>query len=549
MTSPHPYLSRASSPPPWDQQLRGFEYCKDREFAALFMEQRTGKSRVATGKAAYGYEMGIIDGLLIFAPSGPHIGWLREAISGFLPERVPRCTVAWRTRKMETVASKAALSELLSTPHLAILSVGYDALRTAACKKYLAKFLRKRKLLIVFDEADDLSRPGAKRTITAEAAARWGVWRLVLTGTPAAENPFSLYSITNLLRFGLLGFTSLVAFKAYHAEMVPQANYVHRMGVQQGHERAAEAGLEGPAAAAFAERYARNIGQTWTEVAKDEHGRPRYLHLEELHRKLSAFSFFCTRAECGAQLPTRAEYPFELAPRQRQAYDELRERYRAEVEDSSVTANLVLVRWMRLQQISSGFVPLDREPVACRTCDGTDPECNACEGLGVVLPEPRDAEFENPRLEALEAATRGVQGSLVVWTRFTRDADAVIKRLKELGHRAGRIDRKADPEDRQRDLLAFQAGDLDRMVASVSAAGRGNDFSIARTDVFYSHNWSWRLRSQAQDRVETLTRPDPVTHVDLVALDTVDELIVGAHASKRSVQDAVFGRPRREWIK
>ena len=71
---------------------------------------------------------------------------------------------------------------------------------------------------------------------------------------------------------------------------------------------------------------------------------------------------------------------------------------------------------------------------------------------------------------------------------------------------------------------------------------------MADTAVFYSHNYSLRMRLQAQDRIETLKRSRPIMQVDIVAEDTVDEQITQAHAGKRAIQDYLLGRPRSEWL-
>lgn len=512
------YAYAENAPPPWTHQQRGFEATRDCEYAALFMEQRTGKSRVVVDTAAYAYEQGRIDGVLILAPNGVHANWAREAFGQFLPERLASMSFVWRAKDASTIASKEKLSELLSFDGLAILSMNYDAIRTVKGKKYLAKFLRRRKLLIVADEADDLSKPGSKQTITALAAAKWGYMRRVLTGTPAAEGPFSLYSITNFLKPKLLGFDSPLAFKHHHAEW--------------------DVDYDGKNDCVF------------ETIARDDDGKPKFLHLDELNAKLRQFSFFCTRAECGAQLPSLVERRFVMAPVQREHYDNLRKVFKTEIAEGLVSARNVLVRYARLQQISSGYVALDRLPETCKACEGLGglADCPACDGLGIVLGEAVIAELPNPRLDALVTELRGVQGAAVVWTRFRYDADVIIPRLEAEGGRVARFDGATPATERESILLAFQRGEIHRLVASPQAGGRGVDFSFARTDVYYSHYYSLRMRLQSQDRIETLKRTDPVIHVNIVADDSVDELIMAAHVNKRSVQDEIMARPKEEWL-
>lgn len=521
------------APAPWDQQRRCFEATRDDEIHALFWEQRTGKSRPVIDTAAYNFEKGRIDGLLVFAPGGVHRNWLTEGIEQFLPQRIKRMTLAWNSPKMRDKKMQLLLNELLDFDGLAVLTINYDAIRTPTCKNYLGKFLRKRKLLIVADEADDISWPEAKRTTTTIRAGRWGKMRRVLTGTPVDEGPFSCYSITNFLQMHILGFSSYIAFQHFFAE----------------YDRDENGDIVRQTRTIYDPATGKRRTQEYEEPMRDENGRPRYRNLEVLNKRMAPFTSRVTRVQCGGQLPHLVRRPFELAPQQREIYEELRQQFRAELEDEgAVTARMTLVRIMRLQQIASGFAVLDEAAEDCKACDGTNADCPACSGIGLVLPDRKIIELPNPRLDALEAELRGVQGQVVIWSRFTRDGDAIMKRLKEMGRRACRYDGTIDDDQREQNKLDFQAGKYDDLVGSPQAGGRGLDFSMARTAIYHSHHWSLRLRNQSQDRVETLKRKDPVVIVDLVAQDTVDERMTLTHASKRDVADAIQGEGWRNWL-
>jgi len=123
-----------------------------------------------------------------------------------------------------------------------------------------------------------------------------------------------------------------------------------------------------------------------------------------------------------------------------------------------------------------------------------------------------------------------------------------MERLEAMGRRPVRYDGQVNDKQRELNKLAFQRGEYSDIVSNPQAGGRGLDFSMARTAIYYSHHWSLRLRLQSQDRVESLKRQDAAMIVDLVALDTVDELMVACHRDKRSVQDAITGDNVRKWL-
>lgn len=74
----------------------------------------------------------------------------------------------------------------------------------------------------------------------------------------------------------------------------------------------------------------------------------------------------------------------------------------------------------------------------------------------------------------------------------------------------------------------------------------GQDFSNAHTLFYYSHHFSLERWLQSIDRVETLARTWSLAAVVFTAVDTVDELILAAHAEKRRLSDVVLGRHPKE---
>jgi SNF2 family DNA or RNA helicase len=96
---------------------------------------------------------------------------------------------------------------------------------------------------------------------------------------------------------------------------------------------------------------------------------------------------------------------FDLNPEQRSAYDQIAEEFMAILGDGSlVTAPLALTRLLRLQQITSGFVPVD-------TLDDVD-----------EIPYA-DLGKTNPRLEKLEATCKASTEKRIIWCRFRRSIE------------------------------------------------------------------------------------------------------------------------------
>jgi hypothetical protein len=59
------------------------------------MDMGTGKSKVLLDTAAYMYDQGWINALLIFANKGSYLNWPRQEIPTHLPDHIPRDVVVW----------------------------------------------------------------------------------------------------------------------------------------------------------------------------------------------------------------------------------------------------------------------------------------------------------------------------------------------------------------------------------------------------------------------------------------------------------------------
>ena len=65
---------------PYNHQVAGFNFCIDKPFFALFMEQGTGKTKVSIDLMNAKYMRGEINGVLLIAPNGIHSQWITDEL-------------------------------------------------------------------------------------------------------------------------------------------------------------------------------------------------------------------------------------------------------------------------------------------------------------------------------------------------------------------------------------------------------------------------------------------------------------------------------------
>ena len=527
---------------PYDHQLIAFNRFKDDSYFALFFEQRVGKTKVALDVAAHKFRKKVIDSLLIIAPNGVHRQWIQDAIPEHLPDDVRGRCVLWQSSKATQVGFKRDFKEMLTHDGLHVLAVNVDALTTVGFKTYANHFFKGHRVMVVLDESGDISNGKAARTKAAMKIGRVAKVRVILDGTPVAAGPLGVYSQCDFLSPGALGFTSFYAFRARYAELemkdfgerdklCPDCHHTN-----PDCERCRGRGV---------------VGKNQVQVVKG------YLNIDELQHKLNQFSSRVLRSDC-CDLPPKIfqKIYFDLPPDARRVYDDLRDSYVAELKEGTVTAAMVLTRYLRLQQVSSGFLPLANEVTTCPECQGNAAtnifSCDTCEGIGVILNEVKQrlvpVSTMNVRLEAFLLAVGKLPGQGIVWCRFDRDVDSLMAAATASGVTAVRYDGRVGAEARAAAVAAFQGGAARWFVSKARAGGRGLDLAAADWVCYYSHDWSLRMRLQSEDRAQSLKKQTGTLYLDFIAADTVDDKIVTALREGKHLSDLITGDKVESWL-
>lgn len=507
-------------PAPWAHQLVGFNKFKDSPYFALTMPPRTGKSRVICDIAGYRWDKGDIRTLAIIAfPNGLHRNWHTDEVPAWMA--VPHESLLWDNKSNTKRWQKEAV-EKLRTKKLLVVCINVEAIITPRCKEFLKTVLKRGPVFTCFDESNSIAVPGSARTKVALRLAAYSYIRAIADGTPADEGPLRLYSQYGFLDKKILGFTSYVAFKHYYAEW--------------------EEGFNGA------------TGTKYEALKRNGKGEPVYKNLDELRAKVAPFTYRVRKEDC-FDLPPQVFQKrfFQMTKEQLAVYNELAEQFEADLVRMSgagrVSAHHVLTRYMRLQQISSGFVPADAETAVCKGCDGEG--CASCHELGVVGMEQVVRTFDrNPRLEAFLEEIDKCTGQNLIWARFDYDIDVIVAALKKRGRTVVQYDGRIPEKTRALYKVRFQKGDAQDLVGKTSAGGRGLDFAMAETMHYYSNVFSLVQRRQSEERQRG---PKAVMHkqqdvIDYMAEYSVDFRIVGALRSKRKVADTIHGDAPGDWI-
>lgn len=568
---------------PYAKQEEAFALTANKRLAALLMEQRTGKTPVALGTAAFLYRRFLdeggfsndsplnylprrfvggkingetkrpllprisflpkspdremiyrpgawatkgLDALLVFVmPSGVALNWKAEADLR-LPAWVNARTWVWKSDRAETIAA-AELKELLDHRGLACFFVNGEALGTEDLRKAVGTFLRTRRALTIVDESSLVCpTPGGVRARTLDAIAKLpgAVARRILDGTPGDESPFDYWQQFSFLDRRILGFETFSAFKQYHAEWAQKEVWIKdkKTGIPKAN--------------------------FFPAIAVDPAtGKKLYKNLGEIAEKIAPVSFRVLRRDC-FDVPEKVPVPFrfELSDAQRAVYGPLDEELEAYLGEKKVTAANVLARLVRLDQVASNFWPSEKVPTICAACGGDG--CEACGDVGAVLVETGIRIIDpkrNPRVEAFAEVLSLYREPGIAWCSFNETGDAVMAAAAAAGRAAVRYDGTVSDEEKAANFAAFKEGRADLLVSKEGSAGRGLDGRAARWLCYVESSYSQRKRSQSEDRAEVAGRDRGTAIVDLIAVGTRDEDKVAARAEKLDVAAYVERRLRR----
>ena len=474
---------------PFEHQRRIFEATWDRPAFGLFWEQGTGKTKAIIDTAAHLYEQGKIDTLVVVAPNGVHRNWITDEIPVHMPKRLAPATrmMFWESKKTKTKRHQNAVAEVVEHDGLRIMALNYEAMLTKPGEKALKQLFVNHDVLLVFDESHYLKSPGARRTMRGIALARRAKFTRILTGTPIANSPFDAYSQLKVLDdqyWKKHGFSVFSTFKVHFGIFQPAPfQTAHSLGQCVGYRNL--------------DQLKAMIDPVTDRVTKDE--------VLDLPPKLYQRRFF------------------ELTDEQKRVYKEVKEEALAFLESGeTVTAPLAITRLLRLQQVTCGFVPTD---------DGDLEEFGG----------------ENPRLDLLEEICSELGHKAIIWARFRRDIDLIMKRL---GDRAVRYDGSTSDDDRQLAKQRFQDPEdpVQFFVGNPAAAATGLTLHRARTVIYASNSFKLTDRLQSEDRAHRIGQEHPVAYIDLIAPGTVDERIVRALREKHDIATILTGDRLKEWI-
>ena len=194
------------------------------------------------------------------------------------------------------------------------------------------------------------------------------------------------------------------------------------------------------------------------------------------------------------------------------------------VQDESFTviADNVLTRYLRLQEITSGYLRADAEP-------------SDKPGVGRTPREVRrfDTSKADATLEIIEDI--GPDEPIIVFYRFDQDAEILAETLLVTGRTCYELSGRRNHLDRWKN--SHDPGAV--LLVNIAAGAEAIDLTAARYVVYYSTDFSLSHYEQSRKRVHRPGQTRPVTYYHIVAGDTVDQYIQAALHKKQDIATTI----------
>lgn len=471
------------------QQL-GLCNSMDNEGYALFMEQGTGKSAIVVARICNEAKRqfkrtGVPYFAIIVCPKQLRFNWENEFHKfATVPGRITRIGGSELRRTKQLLDAL----DVDDNDHFSVVVMSYDSVgRTQGLKRIPFQ-------LGVLDEGHFVKNSSTQRWKAARALRSRCKQRMVLTGTPITNTVLDLYTQWEFLGEGWSGFVSHTGFRSFYGVFEERDGYTgfkKLVGVQ---------------------------------------------NLPFMQERLARQSLVIRKDEVLKDLPDKQydTHTVEMTAEQTEVYTKVRDEVMVEIEDQlnsgadkTMMINNVLVKMLRLAQVTSGHVvydPVYAEDGSCmreRLVDRFDP---------------------NPKIEAVMELMKGksTNDKTIIWSHFIQPIRSLKARFDLEGIDAVTFYGSTSDSARDEAVRRFNEDPKCKVFIGNQAAG-GTGLNLlgyppghehedlystnANHVIYFSQGWSMPHRAQSEDRAHRRGTREPVRYTDLIVEDSIDEVI------------------------
>lgn len=471
----------------WDHQKECVDKAKHLNYHALFMEAGVGKTAACVHilRDKYNHFKRLFPTIII-APPVVLSNWKKEIV---LHSKIKPDSIVILSGSRKERASMIRGSDINS-----IFISNYESFTMAEVFELFKSILKNAPSCLVLDECHRIKDIKAQRTKKAIELGDIASFRYLLSGTPILNNLMDIWSQFRVLDRGQRLGNNFYTFRAKFFEDKNKA--MPKM------------------------RYFPN----WKPIKGSD------LKIRELIFPVSSFA---KKEDCLTLPPlVKKIIEIEMSEEQKKLYMSMRDDLIATIETSEgakhSVAELAITKALRLQQIVSGHIRVKGE--------------NGEEDKTINI-------SKNPRKEALRDLLEDLvpYHKVLVWAVFHANYDDIRDVCKELKIKYAELHGQVG--DRDFNIDSFNNDENVRvLIGHPGSGGIGVNLVAASYSIFYSRSFSLEFDIQAEARNYRggSERHKSITRIDIVCLNTIDELVLKSLASKVVLSNNVLKEKIKE---
>ena len=474
----------ASPRKPFMHQRVAVEAAYGAEYFGHLMEMGTGKTKCICDEAhlyMQHIKHGEVFRCVIVAPKALRNNWKRE-IHMHIPDVHP-IHVAILDGELKSL--DVIMTALNSGKRGLFFIVSYDSVGTM-----LQQLKMLRPTMVVYDESHYVKNSESKRFKHCRELAEVCSMKRILTGTPVSNNILDVWSQFELLRPGCLGYATYAGFKRAFCKIESRGDN---------------------------DRFDKIVG---------------YQHIDKLKESMARCSFIIRKDQC-LDLPEQiytTRY-LDMPQEVREFYDKFATEFYATIDGKEVSTEHIIVQMLKLSQICCGHV-------GASTLE--DGEVVNTEIIDIPNGDTKILQMVDDAVELVNSGRK-----LLIWSRFRRDNQKIHKLLNDRGVWNGVFDGGTSERERQELVDAFNKSD-DFKVLTCNAGSGGVGLTLLGTETspccdafFYSNDFSYGKRLQAEARNHRIGQKHKVTYTDYCYAGSIEEFIASKLQQKKDISEAV----------
>lgn len=477
----------------WAHQKEAIERARDRQTFGLFFDTGTGKSSTAINilrEQMNSYSR--FFRTIIFCPQIVVSNWRDEFEKHSKIERARICLLGSGSAIKREQKFRHWQKEY-PTGFIAVCN--YEALLMT---KLLQAFKAWSPEALIFDESHRLKNPEAKRSKLAyDLANPWDKatkkplpkpFTYLLSGSPILNSAMDIFMQYKVMDGGRTFGDNFWAFRKTY--------FVDRNQYMPSHVK-------------FPKWEIKTLSRDGMDA------------IAQIQQKIKDSSMHVKKSDC-LDLPPFLQQTIKvpLSSDQRVHYEEMKNDFITYTKDAACVTTLAITKALRLSQIVSGYLPLNFSADGEVVPGGGSPN-------GVASLHFK----ENPRLEALKELLEELtpHHKVLVWAVWQENYKQIGAMLDKMGLKWVEVHGGTSAKQKSENVASFENdADVRVFLGNPGAGGIGINLTSASYSIFYSRTTSLEhsIQAEARNYRPGSEKHEKITRIDLVAEDSIDELII-----------------------